>query len=404
MSTDLQTRLDRAVGELEPRPVDTDAIWARGRRQRRTKQATPVLAVLAVVGLGLGAVVAVSSWPSDTPPVAPIDDGREPENRGWTHIAPGAVVTAEDVVTATEDDVVLTTALLGHPATPFAGFDVREDGAVVTVFHDLEEGGIAIRPAGDQWWTVLGMPVPFLTHPGGYALHSLQWGPDGRIYVTGMAPSATSPDVGLTQVAVLEEDGTVVGVRENDAGQTLPLLFADGFAWQRQVSDPGRERWQPVAEVGGRLLPMPEQRAGEVISEVAPDGMVLTYTFEGEGPIRFHGATGDTEVAWAVAGDTGVGVWDHTPDGRRLGATVPERPAGGMLSWLTDETEPDGAVLHVLSADGSIAAVHLPRQVVEEPWGLVNGSGAIVGRDGYLHWVTHTPEGPVILRYRHPIP
>lgn len=404
MSTDLRTRLDRAVGPLEPRPVDTGELWQRGRRQRRAKRATPVLAVLAIVGLGLGAVVAVSHTPRDTGPVAPIEDGRVAGLVGWTRVAPGAVVTADDVVVADEGDIEVTSAVLGHPMTTFGGFDVREDGAVVSVFHERETGGIAVRYPEDASWTVLGMPAPFLSDDAGFALHSLQWGPDGRIYVTGMAPTASGRGVGLTQVAVLEEDGTVVGVRENDDGQTNGLLFVDGYAWQRQGSRPGEERWQPVAEVGGRVLQMPEQRAGEWDDTVAPDGLTLGFTVDGAGAARLRGLAGGAEVEWTAGDDGGIGVWDHATAGRRVAASVPMRPARGVLSWLTDDTEPDGVVLQVLGADGGIAAVHLPAGVIDEPWGMVNGADAIVGRDGRVHWVTHSPGGPVIRSYRHPLP
>lgn len=406
MPTDLRSRFEDAVGTPEPAPVDTDALWVRGRRQRRAQQATPVLAVLAVLGLGLGAVVAVSNAPRDAGPVAPpIEDGRDPDPTGWTRVEPGEVVVATEVTVATEEDVDVTTHLLGHPQTQFGGFDVREDGAVVTVFHDRERGGIMVRHPQDEGWTRIGMPVAFLEDDAGYALHTVQWGPDGRIYLTGMAPDATNRNVGLTQVAVVEEDGTVVGVRENDAGQTAPFLFTEGYAWQRQISEGREERWQPVAEIGGRVLQMPDQRAGEHRGDVAPDGMALEYTFENENePVVFDGIAGDARVRWGAEFGIGAGLWDHPVAGVRVGATVPARPAGGVLSWLTDEVDQDGALLSILRADGDIVAVHLPADVAGEAWGLVSGSDAVIGGDGRLHWVTHTPDGPVIRSYRHPLP
>ncbi|MBW3618688.1 MAG: hypothetical protein KY461_00450 [Actinobacteria bacterium] len=404
MSTDLRTRMDLAVGPIEPRPVDTGALWQRGRRQRRAKQATPVIAVLAIVGLGLGAVVVAADSPRDTGPVAPIEDGRDAGVTGWTPVPEGGVVTAEDVTVAAEDDVEVVAVLPGHPQATFAGFDVREDGAVLTVFHDRDRGGLMVRYPQDQGWTRLGMPAAFLEDDAGWAIHTLQWGPDGRIYVTGMAPNADARGAGLTQVAVLEDDGTVVGVRENDGGQTRAFLFAEGHAWQQQRSDPGVERWQPVAEIDGAVLQMPDQRDGEWEDAVAPDGMSLTYTWDGEAPARFEGRIGDRDVRWATTGGQGIGVWDHAPAGHRIGVTVPVRPAGGPLAWLSDETEPDGVVVHVLGRDGGIAAVHLPGDALHDPWGLVNGAEAVVARDGRLHWVTLTPDGPMLMRYRHPLP
>ena len=406
MSTDLRTRMDLAVGPIEPRPVDTEALWQRGRRQRRTKQATPVIAVLAIVGLGLGAVVVAADSPRDTRPVAPIEDGRNVGATGWTPVAAGDVVTAEDVIVAAEDDIEVATVLLGHPQATFAGFDVREDGAILTVFHDRDRGGLMIRYPQDEGWTRLGMPAAFLEDAAGWAIHTLPWGPDGRIYVTGMAPNADARGAGLTQVAVLEEDGTVVGVRENDGGQTRAFLFADGYAWQEQQSEPGVERWQPVAEIDGPVLQMPDQRAGEWKDAVAPDGMALTYAWEGDAPARFEATIDDRMVSWSAAGQDGIGVWDHAPAGHRIGVSVPVRPASGPLAWLSNETEPDGAVVHTIDRDGAIAAVHLSAAAiaVHDPWGLVNGADAIVGRDGRLYWVTHTPDGPMLFRYRHPLP
>lgn len=403
MSTDLRTRLTDAVDPVVPRPLDTEALWRRGRRQRRARQAAPVLAVLAVVGLGLGALVAVADAPRDRVPIAPIEDLRDADVPGWTRVPDGAVIAAEDVVAAGEDDVEVATRLLGHPQATFAGFDVREDGAVMTLLHG-PAGGILVRYPEDEDWTRIGMPVPFLEDAAGYAVHTLQWGPDGRIYVTGMAPLADARGAGLTQVAVLEGDGTVVGVRENDGGQTRAFLFAEGHAWQKQQSDPGQERWQPVAEIGGPVLRMPDQRAGEWDDTVAPDGMTLTYAADGRGRSRFEAAVGDRRISWGTTGDEGIGVWHHAPAGRRIGVTVPVRPASGPLSWLRDETEPDGVLVHAVSGDGDVVAVHLPEAAVDDPYGLVNGADATVGRDGRLYWVTHTVDGPVLLRYRYPLP
>jgi hypothetical protein len=400
--TDLKQRLDRAVGAVEPRPVDTDIIWRRGRRQRRVRQATPILAVLVLVALGAGVIASLPpATRTETGPLDGIEDGRNTVE-GWTVVEPGGVVTTDTLVVASRDDVDVVTVLLGHPNAPYA-LDVRADGAVVTVLHDLDRGGIVVRHPGDPGWVRLGMPVPFLEDEAGYAVHTVQWGPDGRIYLTGTAPAAATRGRGLTQVAVLEEDGTVVGVRENDDGQTNGFLFTDGYAWQRQVADPDTERWQPVVELGGRVLPMPEQRAGDREDVVAPDGMSLTYELEHEGP-RFVARAGGEVRTWRSPDQTGVGVWPQASVGLRLGATVATRPAGGPLGWLNGGEEPDGVVVHAVRRDGRIAAVHLPAELVEEPWSLVNGTQATVSPDGRLHWWSHTPDGPKLFRYRHPVP
>lgn len=403
MSTDLRARLTEAVGDVAPQPVDTTELWRRGRRQRRVRQVAPLVAVLTIVGLGVGALVTVVELP-DPDPLAPIGDGRDAGPQGWTEVPAGAIVDVDGLTAAAPEDVEVVTTLLGHPAIAMSGFDVREDGAVVTILHDQQRGGVVVRYPQDPSWTRIGMPAPFLWDDAGYAVNSVQWGPDGRIYLTGMAPDADSRSVGLTQVAVIEEDGTVVGVRENDAGQTDGFLFVDGYAWQRQQSDPGQERWQPVAEIGGKVLQMPDQRAGEWDAEVAPDGMVLTYDPSDRDQVwTFRAVIDDDTVAWG-GGGAGIGVWSHAPAGTRIGATMPTRPGSGALDWLTDATEPDGVVVHALSRTGELHAVHLPPEVTEDPWNLLNGVDAVIGRDGRLAWVTHTPEGPVLVRYRHPLP
>lgn len=404
MSADLKTRLDRAVGDLEPRPVDTAAVWQRGRRQRLVRQATPVVAVLLVVAAGMGAVATFASGAGERQPLDGIEDGRAVTD-GWAVVRPGDVVEDDELAVATPDDVEVVTPLLGHPGGPFLT-DVRADGAVVTVWQDLERGGIVVKHPGDDGWTSLGMPVPVLEDAGGFGVLTLQWGPDDRIYLTAMAPTAAARGMGLTQVVVLEDDGTVVGARENDDGQANGFLFADGYAWQQQTSAPDVQRWQPVVELGGRVLPMPEQRAGEVQADVAPDGMALRYEFDDlVGPTfeaRLPGRDGP--VRWRRSDDNGVGIWHQTPNGLRIGATTVERPGGGPLGWIDRTVEPDGVVLHAVRRDGRIAVVHLPADVAIEPWGLVNGADGAIGADGRIHWVTHTPDGPVLLRYRHPIP
>lgn len=403
MSTDLRSRLERAVGDVEPRRVDTDAIWSRGRRQRRIRRATPVVAVLLIVGLGVATVASVAGRAPDRQPLDSIEDGRNP-SAGWTVVEPGTDVTTDRVLTAAADDVEVVARLLGHPNAPFA-ISVRDDGAIVTVLQDIQGGGIVVKHPGDDGWTRLGMPVPFLTDDAGFAITTIQWGPDGRIYVTGTAPAAARRGMGLTQVVVLEEDGVVVGVRENDDGQTNGFLFTDGYAWQAQTSDPDRQRWQPVVELGGRVLPMPEQRAGDRQGLVAPDGMSLTYDHRGAGGPTFEARTSDgRSFAWRSSDGTGVGVWSLTPPDLRIGATLPTRPGSGPLAWLSDTQEPDGVVLHAVRSDGRIAAVHLPPEVIEQPGMLVNGADATIGGDDRVHWVTHTPDGPMLLRYRHPIP
>lgn len=403
MSDDLSALLDRAVGDVDPRPVDTDAVWRRGRRERLVRRATPVVAVLLVVALGLGAMVALAGGVDDRQPLDGIDD-RRTSTTGWTVVEPGSDVTTEDVVAATEEDIEVVTPLLGHPNAPF-GTDVRADGTVVTLLQDPHRGGIVVKHPQDDGWTRIGMPVPFLHDDAGFAVHTVQWGPDGRIYLTGMAPDAAGRGLGLTQVVVLEEDGVVVGARENDDGQTGGFLFADGFAWQQQTSAPGRERWQPVVEIGGRVLPMPDQRAGDREDTVAPDGVALGYVHLDGGGARFEArVAGDRTIAWRSPEDPGVGIWQRTPTGLRIGASLPTRPAGGPLGWLRDTAEPDGVVLHTVRLDGRVAAVHLPAELIPEPGMLVNGADAAVGGDDRIHWVRHTPDGPVLFRYRHPVP
>ncbi|MBW3657117.1 MAG: hypothetical protein KY457_00655 [Actinobacteria bacterium] len=402
MSTELQTRLERAVGAVDPSPVDTVEVWRRGRRQRAVRRATPVVAVLLVAALGVGAMASLAGGGGEREPLDGIEDGRAPEP-GWARIEPGAVVDDADLVVATDDDVELVSRLLGHPGGPFLT-DVRADGAIVTVFQHPERGGIVVKHPDDEGWTSLGMPVEVLRGPGGVAINTLQWGPDDRIYVNAMTPGAAAPGLGLTVVIVLEEDGTVVGARENDDGLATGFLFADGFAWQQQTSAPDRQRWQPVVELGGRILRMPEQRAGDVERDVAPDGMVLRYDVHGDGGATFEARLGDGRVIWHRTGDDGVGVWQQTPTRLRVGATVLERPGSGPLDWLDRTVEPGGVVLHAVRLDGTIAAVHLPPELVPEHWGLVNGGDAAIGGDDRIYWVSHTPEGPALFRYRHPIP
>lgn len=403
MPADLRTRLDRAVGDVAPRPVDTDAVWRRGRRQRLVRRTTPVVAVLLVVALGLGAMATLAGGDDDRQPLDGIDDGRT-STTGWTVVAPGADVTTADVVEAGTEDIEVVAALLGHPNAPFA-LDVRADGAIVTVLQDPQRGGIVVKHPQDDGWIRLGLPVPFLQDDAGVAVHTVQWGPDGRIYLTGMSPDAGARGQGLTQVVVLEEDGTVVGARENDDGQTGGFLFADGFAWQQQTSPPDRQRWQPVVELGGRVLPMPDQRAGDREDAVAPDGMALRYVPLDGGGARFEATVaGDRTIAWRAPEDPGMGLWHRTPTGLRIGASLPTRPGGGPLGWLSDTAEPDGVVLHAVRIDGRVVAVHLPAEVLPEPGMLVNGADATLGGDDRVHWVSHTPDGPVLFRYRHPVP
>lgn len=403
MSRELETVLERAVGELEPPPVDTDAIWRRGRRQRVVRQAGPAAVVVVIVAIGLGAVVGLAGRPAPSQPLDGIEDGRAPAP-GWTLIAPGSDVAVDDVVAARDDDVEVVTPLPGHPGGPHLT-DVRRDGAVVTIFQDVDRGGIVVLPPGGGGWTRLGMPVPFLTTEAGFAITTVQWGPDDRIYVTGTAPGGAARGRGLSQVVVLEDDGTVVGSRENDDGQTAGFLFADGYAWQPQTAGPDRQRWQPVVEIGGRVLPMPEQRAGDVDGELAPDGLALAYDLDDRRGPTFAAqlADGDT-VGWRQSDAQGVGVWNPTTAGLRVATTVPMRPVGGPLGWLRPEEAPDGLVLHALRADGRIAAVHLSAELIPEPWSLVNGGDAAIGGDGRVYWVSHTPAGPMLFRYRHPIP
>lgn len=403
MSSDLRTRFEEAVGPVDPAPADTAALWQRGRRQRRVKRAAPVLGVLVIVGLGIGAIATLAGGGTEREPLDGIEDGRATD-AGWARIETGQVVADEDLVVAADGDVELVSRLLGHPGGPFLT-DVRADGAILTLLQDPERGGIVVKHPGDEGWTRLGMPVPVLEDAGGFAVNTLQWGPDGRIYVNAMTPEAARRGMGLTLVVVLEEDGTVVGARENDDGLVTGFLFADGFAWQQQSSAPDRQRWQPVVELGGKVLPMPAQRAGDVEDDVAPDGLALRYVFHGEGGATFEALLDDgRDLTWSRDDDTGVGVWQQTPTGLRVGATTLERPGSGPLDWLTRTVEPAGVILHAVRGGGSIAAVHLPSEVIEQPGMLVNGAEAAIGGDDRVYWVSHTPDGPALFRYRHPIP
>jgi hypothetical protein len=405
MPADLETLLTGAVGDVHPRPVDTAELWRRGRRQRGVRRAVPAVVAVAVVALVGAALTALGSRPDA--PVGPIGDGRL-DTTGWSRL-PAGRVDVDAIVDASADDLEVVASLPGNPG-PTALFDVRTDGTVVAVSHDPRTGGLMLRAPGDSRWRRLGMPVPFLVDDAGIALHRVQWGPDGRLYLTGMAPDAEARGRGLTQIAVVEVDGTVVGARENDGGQTEGLLFADGFAWQRQQSEEGRERWQPLAEVGGRVLPMPQQRAGEWEDEVAPDGMVARSGWR-EAPatdLLLDVRVGERGHEWVLPDDA-AGLELPGPRagaGLRTAFLHVTQPGDGPLAWLTGERSPNGRALLVVRADGTLRAVHLPGEldggdpdVHEMDW------LAVIGADDYLYWVGHDAAGVAqLVRYRHPLP
>lgn len=404
MPADLETLLTGAVGDVHPRPVDTAELWRRGRRQRRVRRAVPAVVAVAVVALVGAALTALGPRPDA--PVGPIGDGRL-DTTGWSRL-PAGRVDVDAIVDASADDLEVVASLPGDPG-PTALFDVRADGTVVAVSHDPRTGGLMLRAPGDRRWRRLGMPVPFLVDDAGIALHRVQWGPDGRIYLTGMAPDAEARGRGLTQIAVVEVDGTVVGARENDGGQTEGVLFAGGFAWQRQQSEEGRERWQPLAEVGGRVLPMPQQRAGEWEDTVGPDGMTVRSRWGGPPDVALvlQRQIGDRRADWRFP--DGVGGLELpgplVAAGRRTALLHVTRPAGGPLAWVTGEREPDGRAVLVASADGALRALHLPGDLDGGEVGIHEmGWPAVIGADDYLYWVGHDAAGVAqLVRYRHPL-
>lgn len=407
MSADLATLLrDAAESGRTPAPVDLAETWTRGRRQRRARRAAPVIAVLAIVGLGATAITTALGGDDLLQPITTTEEGAITGTPGWSVAPAGAQVTVDELPVADPEEFELVGTVTAyqrlwrsHP------LDVAADGTVAWIDP---ERGVLLQHPDDDATTVIGMPTPFLQVRGEWAIHTLQWGPDDRLYLNGQDPESEDWQVGVTQVAVLERDGTLVGVRDNDAGQFDGFVFADGFAWQRQTRLPTmgemEHRWQAVAEIGGPILQMPDQRASEVVGAVAPDGLSARTTWidlpQGGGDTGYEVQSGDRLRTWQFSRVSGSATVDAPPrEGYRL-ATLRITDRQGWLGGLFGSEEL-GAAVAVTDGSGDVYLVRTPVGALD--WG--DPSAITIGRDGHLYVTEESAPGEATLyRYRHPVP
>lgn len=294
--------------EDDARAPSPDALWAGGRRRRRTSRAVPVLAAACVAG-----VVALLAWPGGAPrasvPAVGVDD------RGNVRLASYPAAIAKPPLLDETDRPGVTAAVVTEYGDTLGLYAVSPGGAVTRLsLPDLPVGLGAPALSPDGRWLARGAVLDDLVSGGTLSFDSpgagvpeaslptdgaVWWAPDSRrAYVAGFGQGSPPSSMGV----VLGVDGGVSevplllgGVVAVEAGwiddETLVALAGLGPRAERleihtwRVGDADWSAAGPVVSwLGG-----PRDGEGGVVSvlraSMSPDGsrMLLTASLGEDG-------------------------------------------------------------------------------------------------------------------------